>query len=181
MKIFKDDLMRKDFELIFVSGVHGSGKTTFCKKLSNATNAKHYSASELIRRKTETRIDKVVTSALENQEILKIELAAERKAHKHLIIDGHFCLQGKESNIITLGAETFEAINADLFICMYEDPQTIASRLKERDGIDHGLSFIANMQAEEIKQCKIMSKKLETPYQLVQSSSSFDFSTFDFD
>ena len=173
--------MKNDFRLIFVSGVHGSGKTTFCKQLSNAANAKHYSASELIQRRTEIRIDKIVTSALENQEILKIELASERKAHKRLIIDGHFCLQGKGSNIITLGVETFEAINADLFICIHEDPQTIASRLKDRDGIAHDPSFIANMQAEEIKQCKIMSKKLQTPYQLVQSSNSFDFSTFDFD
>lgn len=61
--------------VIFVCGVHGVGKTTFCQRLAKTLNIPHFSASALIREKASYAVseksgDKQVKDIDANQVIL---------------------------------------------------------------------------------------------------------------
>ncbi|EOG1982197.1 TPA: AAA family ATPase [Proteus mirabilis] len=81
---------------IFISGVHGVGKSFLCDqfiKLNN--NFIHISSSELISsvRKKSWDDNKIVLTPEENQSALLQEL--ETYNNKNILLDGHFCLIGK--------------------------------------------------------------------------------------
>ena len=71
-----------DKKIIFVGGIHGVGKTTLCRKISEKLLLKHFSASDLISNLKSENIakDKKVSDVNENQNILLESIkASERK------------------------------------------------------------------------------------------------------
>ena len=80
--------------MIFISGVHGSGKTYFCERVKDSCGYHSYSASALIseRKKTGFGADKLIPDIEGNQQYLLAaigELDAEGTSY---MLDGHFCL-----------------------------------------------------------------------------------------
>ena len=58
--------------MIFISGVHGVGKTFFCDRVREATGIESYSASKLITQKKHSEFakDKLIPDIDENQQYL---------------------------------------------------------------------------------------------------------------
>ena len=85
--------------IIFVGGVHGVGKTTFCQRLAAESGYSHFAASSLIKQKKETAISTVsknVTDIPSNQELL-LEAISDLEA-SIIILDGHFTIPDKNES-----------------------------------------------------------------------------------
>ena len=80
--------------MIFLSGVHGVGKSYFCRLAKEVTGIESYSASELIaqKRQIEFSQNKFILDIENNQPSL-LQAVAELMAIDHnFILDRNFCL-----------------------------------------------------------------------------------------
>jgi len=147
--------------LIFIGGIHGVGKGTFCNKVSSQTNTIHLSSSELIKW---TEI-----SSIQNKNVLNINLTQERlllglrktiNNNNRYILDGHFCLLNKENIPTNVPFETFEEISPKKIIVITEDISIISERLNNRDGKFYSLELIEKLQKKEKERAKEVAQKL---------------------
>lgn len=121
---------------IFLSGVHGVGKTTLLERIEKDEMIIHTSVSNLIR-KAGKRIDsrnKKTKNISQNQNLWKKELVNLHQVNGcPLILDGHFCLLDSESKIVILPKNTFEGTDMTKIILKKEDPRIIKERIEKRD------------------------------------------------
>lgn len=135
-------------KLIFISGVHGVGKSTLCIELNKHINIPSHSCSDIIKANSEyIETSKFIDRAEANQAALITGLAGLRSCS--LLLDGHFCLVGKEDNIIELDFKVFDEIAPSLIINVLAEPEVIHRRLMSRDGGAMHLSLIDNLQKQE--------------------------------
>lgn len=89
--------------MIFISGIHGVGKTFFCNLVKKEAGIETYSASALITQKKHAGFskDKLISDIGSNQHYL-LQAVDELKSSGHnFILDGHFCLLDKSAAGIT--------------------------------------------------------------------------------
>lgn len=135
-------------KLIFISGVHGVGKSTLCNKLHEFVDIPARSCSDIIKANSEyIETSKVVDKAEANQRAL-ISGLGEFRGHS-LLLDGHFCLVGREEEIIELDFNVFDEIAPSLIINITTDPEEIHRRMMGRDGSSIALSLIERLQKQE--------------------------------
>jgi adenylate kinase len=140
-------------EIYFISGIHGVGKGTLCRQLNAELGIPIYSCSDLIKKNSEYIEDgKVVAAAERNQEALIQGLS---KIHEErLLLDGHFCLIGKEQSIIELDDNVFDAIAPVAVINVICEPEIIHERLLKRDGKAISADMLDKLQSKEIARAK---------------------------
>lgn len=167
--------------MIFISGVHGVGKSYFCNIVKDRTGIESYSASKLIteRKKQGFPASKLIPDIDENQQYLLDAVAELRSSGKEFIIDGHFCLLNGEGIITRIGLDIFTTLNPDAIILLTEEPDIIASRRKGRDGIDHPVKEIKAFQDEESLYAEEVSKLLGVPLKISKGSTDTE-ATIDF-
>ena len=80
--------------LIFISGIHGAGKTFFTEKVKERCEITTYTASKLIAdfKKCVFDSNKRVDNIFDNQQILLAALKEMSTTDKEFLLDGHFCL-----------------------------------------------------------------------------------------
>lgn len=137
--------------MIFISGVHGVGKSYFCSIVREQIGIETYSASKLIsdRKNQGFPASKLIPDIDENQQYLVASVDELRKKGNEFIVDGHFCLLNGEGKITRISLDTFTSLNPDAIILLTENPQVIAERRKARDGIDHSIEEIEAFQQQE--------------------------------
>ena len=134
--------------MIFVSGVHGVGKSFFCNMVKNTIGIESYSASKLIEQK------KNAAFSQDNQPYLLQAVNELKESGVNFILDGHFCLLNSLGEITRISLDTFQALNPDAILLLMEKPDVIAARRKERDGIDVSVQSIHDFQQEECSYAK---------------------------
>ncbi|MBF4434819.1 AAA family ATPase [Vibrio anguillarum] len=149
-------------KIVFVSGIHGVGKSTLCSKLFDEFGWRHYSCSDLIKQNSDyIESSKLVVNADKNQEALLrgVSLIEDDT----ILLDGHFCLLGKELDIIELDMAVFESLSPSIVINVTCDENIILERLKARDGktIPHGV--LVDLQSRELLQAKAFCAKSGYP------------------
>lgn len=147
-------------EIYFISGIHGVGKGTLCRQLKSELGISIYSCSDLIKQNSDYIEDgKVVTTAERNQTALIQGL--NKINEERFLLDGHFCLIGKEQSIIKLDDNVFDAINPVAVINVVCEPLIIHKRLLNRDGKAIGVDMLELLQLKETARaeqyCKINS------------------------
>lgn len=117
---------------IFISGVHGVGKTSFSKVFFEKNYA-FYSCSTLIKMISNREYrEKIVDKIDENQDLLI--LAIEKFVlESKVIFDGHFCLFDTSKNPYSLDYNVFEKMNLDEIIFLEATPEVIQQRIVCRD------------------------------------------------
>ncbi|GFZ93929.1 hypothetical protein GCM10008018_45500 [Paenibacillus marchantiophytorum] len=157
--------------LIFVGGIHGVGKSTFCTKLSDNHGIKAHSASKLIAfKKNETFTkDKRIQDIKSNQMYL-LEALDEVESNVFLL-DGHFCLLDINGIITRIPEQTFIDISPRAIVVLIDSVKEIISRLQARDSHLHNHSVIKEFQDEEIGYAKIISEKLNVPLIILDSEN----------
>ena len=86
--------------MIFVCGIHGVGKTHFCRKLAEKTGRMVFSASSLIKRNVKDDFkEKQVDSIQDTQTVLLNELRKLTLQTPDYILDGHLCLLDNKNKI----------------------------------------------------------------------------------
>ncbi len=148
--------------MIFISGVHGAGKSYFCERVRSELNIETYSASTLIseRKNKPFSADKLIPDIETNQHYL-LSVVDELRAHNNIfLLDGHFCLLNAEGVVTRIGIETFTTLKPDAIVLLTEQPEIIAERRKSRDGITYDVGGIRDFQNEEIAYAKEVSAVL---------------------
>lgn len=145
-------------KIIFVAGVHGVGKTTYCKKKSAIDKIPHYSASELIKRYV-TLNGKNTEKIKRNQDILYF--AIEELKEEVIYLDGHFVLFNKEGNPEKIPKYIFKKLNIISIVLLYGDSKEIFIRLSERDLVSYSFEKLEKLQKVEIEYAKELSKELK--------------------
>ena len=151
--------------IIFVGGIHGVGKTYFCKKIATELNMKHYSSSDLIFEQTNENPskNKQVNSPNSNQELLIKAVKNIYKTKTTFLLDGHCCLLNKCGDIEKISLHTFEKLNPRAMIVMIDSIDSISQRLLQRDTLKYDYLLLSNFQELELAYSKVISKHLEIP------------------
>ncbi|PVE17631.1 AAA family ATPase [Clostridium perfringens] len=156
-------------EIIFVAGIHGVGKTTFCNQLSEITNKKHFSCSDLIRTyKTLPTTNKFISEINSNQKLLKKAIDTLLNDNDSYILDGHFCLLNTNHEIVKLPIETFEALNISKVILLSLDSNKILKNLESRDNALYSLDLITEFATQELNHCKFVCNNLNIPFKIIR-------------
>lgn len=151
--------------MIFVSGIHGVGKTYFCEMTRERLGIKSFSASELIaeRKKQGFSPNKLVSDIDENQRFLLDAIECLRRDEGEFILDGHFCLLDVQGQITRIQSDTYMMLKPDLMVLLTEEPEIIAERRLKRDGVKQETSEIQAFQDEEQQYAKEIAGWLNVP------------------
>lgn len=137
--------------MIFISGIHGVGKTFFCNLVKKETGIETYSASALITQKKHAGFskDKLISDIDSNQHYL-LQAVNELKSSGHnFILDGHFCLLDTYGAISRIPLDTFISLKPEAIVLLTEKPAVIVQRRKIRDGINIPIQSVIDFQQEE--------------------------------
>lgn len=165
---------------VFVSGVHGVGKTTICSKVAREFGWRHETASGIIKREKASAIldnSKVVQDVNGNQRLLvrglsKIASGLDVK----MILDGHFTLKNKEGDYESVDQSVFAALNIDAFILIIDEPQAILRRINDRDGnSEHSILSVIKHQEAELSHARNLAVGLSKPLKIVEALNDADF------
>lgn len=167
--------------VIFVGGIHGVGKTQFCKAIMQHLHIDHISASDLIRQagKSFSTTEKQVDKVAENQDLLIYALNRYISDFSTLLLDGHFCLLDKELKIQPIPLSTFKHIAPKAVVVVTDEAEIIVERLQKRDSKSYDLALIKRFQEYEIDYAGQVCKNLNVPL-LVRNSSSTITETLSF-
>lgn len=173
--------MRNNHErgkLIFVGGIHGAGKSTFCTTYCNDAGYEHLTASTLIKNVKPSSLGsgKQVRNIRKNQDILITALSQVRKPGKNYVLDGHFTLLDDKGTIRPIPISTFEAIKPDKLIIATESPDVTMERLELRDRKKYDEQLLANMQESEITHANRIADALKISVHTVCADSPEGFS-----
>lgn len=159
-------------EIIFIAGVHGVGKTTFCDELKCRLLLPSYTASKLIKAFNETLDfpDKKIKEIDTNQDAL-INSIKHNVEEQKFILDGHFVLYNENGTIQKIPVDTFQNLNPSSIILLTEEPRTIHSRLESRGKNGLSINEITLLQNNEIIYAKEISKLLCTKLYILENDT----------
>lgn len=152
---------------IFVGGIHGSGKSHFCKLLQEEIVCDYISASTILQWSTK---DKTVKNIEANQEALSLLIPYAIQGDKTFVIDGHFVLWNKQRAVEEVPITFFEACKPNVIVVIKESPAIIVERLFRRDGMPYKTDEIEELQKKEIDNARVTSDKLGIPMFILQST-----------
>jgi len=148
--------------LIFIGGIHGSGKTTIGKAAALRLGADFRSCSQIIRfeRQTQAVSTPGVTEVDVNQLALITGLKRLRGLSITVILDGHFTLITQNDGIQNIPISVFEAMLPDVLFLVETRPSSVCSRLASRDGVVTHEAEILGYQEHERQFASHVSRKI---------------------
>ncbi|PJJ07564.1 adenylate kinase [Flavobacterium sp. 1] len=156
--------------IIFIGGIHGSGKGTICETLKNKIDLIHLTASEVLKwNELSTKEEKLVTNINETQNRLVINLNKIVEENKTYLLDGHYCLLNNHGKPEKIPIQTFKDINPKKLILVIANPETIKKRLEKRDAKTYDIDIIEEFQNLEINFATDISEILEIPLHIINS------------
>lgn len=167
--------------MIFISGIHGSGKTYFCEQVKEKLDCLTYSASKLIEERKNMRFDsdKLIPDIEDNQKYLLSAVNELNNKNPAYLLDGHFCLLNANGMITRIEQDTFIKLNPHAFMLITEEPKVILKRRAIRDGINNSIDEISLFQNEETTYATELSALLNIPLCIYSSNDKFN-KTLDF-
>ena len=157
---------------LFIGGIHGVGKGSFCKMLVDAYFCEYVSASSLL---NWTKKSKQVQDVNRNQKILAELLAEKTSGDSSYIIDGHFALWNESNRCEVVPLETFIPIGLNGIVLITCSADIVQERLCERDGISYEIDRIRDLQNSEILQAKYVAESLNIPLFVFDATQSIDY------
>lgn len=140
------------------------GKTTLCKLVCEELSVKYITASELIGQMiANTKDTKKVENISENQDILLRALDQEIPTNGNYLLDGHFCLLNSTGAVEKVPLHTFRGIAPCAVIILYDRPDIICERLKNRDGQVYNRNALEAFQDQEIMNAQYVCHELKIP------------------
>ncbi|MGZ5500735.1 MAG: ATP-binding protein [Nitrososphaeraceae archaeon] len=164
-----------DFEIVFISGVHGVGKGFLCSRINEEFGLPVFSASTLIKqlKKSEIDVNKQVIDVENNQDYLIMALNNLNPQSETILLDGHFCLNGS-NGMIDVDIKTFKSMSLKSIITLYDNSEEISKRLLVRDGESLSIEAIDRLQKREIELAKITADQLNVKLHLASAKESLE-------
>lgn len=162
--------------MIFVSGIHGVGKTFFCNMMKEKFNIQNYSASQLIvaNQKRSFSESKLVSDIDGNQDLLLTAVEELRRTSEEFILDGHFCLLNEGGDITRIPLDTFVLLKPDVIVLLTENPEIIAKRRLQRDNVQQSVAEIKLFQEEEKLYAEEIAEQFNIPLAISQGAKDLD-------
>lgn len=156
--------------LIFIGGIHGVGKSSFCSEIAAALNIQHFSAGELIRRQREVAAlpDKRVFDVNGNQNLLVAAIEALSIGEASVLLDGHFCVLNSSEEIVRIPIRTFEQLAPLAVLVISDDIRKIQERLRFRDRKNHSIEILQALQDAELAHANDVCSAIKTTLRRVQ-------------
>jgi adenylate kinase len=161
------------FQLYFIGGVFGAGKSTLCQTLSILLPGTHLKASELIGYSPDhgDPTGKSVPEVLRNQERLVAALADRRANLTSVLLDGHFCLINDSYAIERVPVTFFQRIQPSALVLVEASANKVFYRIKRRDGRRLELPLITELLQAERDHSVCVSQALGVPIMNVTDST----------
>lgn len=161
---------------ILIAGIHGVGKTYYCS-LINDEHFEHYTASSLIKKASNLKIDdnKKVEDVNSNQQIL-INAFKNLRDQKETIFlfDGHFVLLDKDMTFQKISLNVFKEFNLSEIIILIDNVDNVAKRLKDRDNKDYMTTeLLYEMQNLETEHGKFIAEELHIPLHIINLENDY--------
>lgn len=174
MEILFGHLNKVGDKMIFLGGIHGSGKSYLCSEIYENTKTPFYTASELISnfKKTSFRSSKLTKNIDDNQQILV--KCVEQISDPQFILDGHLCLLNETKQICKINKNIIQRLKPSLILIKTSSPDVIQRRLMERDNQDYHTDFINKFQNSELNYAKELASNLTVPMIEITDSSSLE-------
>ena len=162
--------------MIFISGIHGVGKSYFCNIVKDRLGIGTFSASQLIAERKQVAFsrDKLIPDIDINQQYLLAAVEELNIKSSTYLLDGHFCLLDAIGQVSRIPIETFTALHPEAIVLLTEKPEIIAMRRKQRDNIDHDVKGIHHFQNEEIAYATEVAELLDIPLKISTGASDLD-------
>lgn len=157
---------------LFIGGIHGVGKGSFCKKLVETYLCEYVSASGLL---NWNKKSKQVQDVSRNQKILAELLTEKTSSDSSYIIDGHFALWDESNRCKVVPLETFTSLGLNGIVLITCSADIIRKRLSERDGISYDINRIRNLQNSEILQAEYVAQSLGIPLFVFDATQPIDY------
>lgn len=159
--------------MIFISGVHGVGKSYFCDMVKQAIDINTYSASTLISKKKKSGFssDKLIPDIDDNQQYLLQAVNELRAAEGNFILDGHFCLLNAEGKVQRIVYDTFTSLKPESILLLTEAPEIIAERRQSRDNLQVSVESIKEFQDSEEAYAKEVAEAIGAKLFISKGSS----------
>lgn len=159
--------------IVFIGGVHGTGKGVLCKRLCSALKWEHLIASELLKWKeySDASANKKVKNIPETQTRFINGLNRACAEGGSFLLDGHYTLLDNEYKVTRIQLEIFEAINPMAMLLKTEQSEIVWKRLKKRDGHVYPKELINRMLNEEYKYSCELAKHFGIPHLEIASEN----------
>lgn len=160
--------------MIFLSGIHGVGKTTLIKRLEQDLKITCYSSSLLIENELKNKmpIDKKVSDIKYNQLILEKAIDKLYKTGNIFILEGHLCLLDNDGKVVRIPKKTFYNLHLDMIIVIIDDIEKISKRNLGKSELLSNIEFICEFQKQEIDYAKFLGEFLQIQIMIIQNSES---------
>lgn len=151
--------------MIFIGGVHGVGKSTFCSLAEKRFGIHAYSSGRLIAdyKNNPYLADKKVADIADNQVVLKLALQRIEETESTYLLDGHFCLLNRKRKVEEIAPEVFKELNPRAILVLTIAPSVLFERLSHRDGIVYSVEELDDFQKQEIHHATRIASDLEVP------------------
>lgn len=161
--------------MIILGGVHGVGKSYFCKILKQQIRINTYSASTLIADQKNSTLtkNKFTKNITENQQHLITAIEAIEQRNTNFLLDAHFCLLDNNGAIVKIPQNIFRQLKPQAILILTEDPQIIAERRKARDGILLDAREIEMHQKEECTHSLTVANALDIPHRVYRGKEQY--------
>ena len=159
--------------MILVAGIHGVGKSSYCRTLKLKLNIPIISASEMIYSYLHEHSpqNKQVENIDGNQHALIMALRSKNLIGRDYILDGHFCLVNNNGQIEPINQTIFQQLSPTEINILTAPVRVIADRLHKRNQISWDKEFIDELQKMEIEYGKQIGKLLEVPVTVFDEES----------
>lgn len=160
-------------EFIFVTGIHGVGKTSRCKRICEEFKFIYLNAGELIKSGKDIKNldnDKRVSDVESNQDIL-LNGIDKYTSERRLLLDGHLTLMGYRGGIERVPIQFLRKLNPTILILLINAPEVVVENLKMRDSRDYDIDLIKFQQQTELEYAKQVAKELNIP---IMEFNSYD-------
>ncbi|PIQ25134.1 hypothetical protein COW64_16265 [bacterium (Candidatus Blackallbacteria) CG18_big_fil_WC_8_21_14_2_50_49_26] len=159
-------------KVIFVAGIHAVGKSSVCKSVSDELGIPHFTASQIIREEKSSAVaegSKLVADVADNQRIL-IRGVSRLLEQGRFLLDGHFTMRRElDGGIEPIHADVFRDLRVGRVVIFVDDPEAIARRMHERDGVLHPVESFRSHQDAEIFHATHVAKTLGIPISILQA------------
>jgi adenylate kinase len=138
-------------QIIFAGGIHGVGKSTLCREITDTLTIDYLSASEVLRWKDLNTdvMNKKVLNIPDTQSRLINGLKAVVKTGKTYLLDGHYCLFNKDGEVSPVPMDTFIKIDPIALILVIDTIPAIKAALERRDQKTYDIKALTCMQQRE--------------------------------
>lgn len=158
--------------IIFIGGIHGSGKGVICEKITSELDIIHLTASEVIKwTEISEQNVKTVSNIQNTQNLLINNLKKIIKSESKYLLDGHYCLLNKDGIPEKIPLETFREISPSKLILIVASSQEIKKRLEIRDSKIYDIKLVEDFQNLEIEFAKEINGTLGIPLLIANSLS----------